>query len=43
MNEAIESLGSFQPVLEAYATDVAHRRNAHEPLDHGEWTRRPAL
>ena len=27
MNEPIEGLGSFQPVLEAYATDVAHRRS----------------
>jgi hypothetical protein len=38
MNEAIESLGSFQPVLEAYATDVAHRRSDEPFTPHdGEW------
>lgn len=38
MNEAIESLGSFQPVLEAYATDIAHRRSDEPFSPHdGEW------
>jgi hypothetical protein len=38
MNEPIEGLGSFQPVLEAYATDIAHR-SRDEPLTphDGEW------
>ena len=38
MNERIEGLGSFQLVLEAYATDVAHRRS-NEPLTphDGQW------
>lgn len=38
MDEAIESLGSFQPVLEAYATDIAHRRSDEPFSPHdGEW------
>jgi hypothetical protein len=38
MNEAIESLGSFQPVLEAYATDIAHRQSDEPFTPHdGEW------
>ena len=38
MNEAIESLGSFQPVLDAYRTDIAHRRSDEPFTQHdGEW------
>jgi len=38
MNEAIESLGSFQPVLEAYSTDLAHRRSDAPLTPHdGRW------
>jgi hypothetical protein len=38
MNEAIESLGSFQPVLEAYSLDIAHRRSDESFTPHdGEW------
>lgn len=38
MNEAIESLGSFQPVLGAYATDIAHRRGGEPFSPHdGQW------
>ena len=38
MNEPIEGLGSFQPVLEAYATDIAQRRRDEPLTPHdGEW------
>jgi len=38
MNEAIESLGSFQPVLEAYTADIAQRRSDEPLTPHdGEW------
>ena len=38
MNEAIEELGSFLPVLEAYSTDIAHRRSDEPLTPHdGQW------
>lgn len=38
MNEAIQSLGSFQLLLEAYRTDIAHRRSDEPFTQHdGEW------
>ena len=38
MNERMEALGSFQPVLEAYSTDIAHRRSEGPVTPHdGDW------
>ena len=38
MNERMEALGSFQPVLEAYSTDLAHRRSEVPITPHdGHW------
>lgn len=38
MNEPIEGLGSFQPVREAYSTDIAHRPSDEPLTPHdGEW------
>jgi hypothetical protein len=38
MDEPIEGLGSFLPVLKAYATDIAHRRDGEPLTPHdGEW------
>jgi hypothetical protein len=38
MNEQIEGVGSFLPVLTAYATDIAHRQGEEPLTPHdGEW------
>ena len=38
MNERMDALGSFQPVLEAYSTDIAHRRSEGPVTPHdGDW------